>query len=132
MAQSLEHRSFRSWVVNVAVPKAISLFLQKNEGYPYEVSEFGSKAEIIELHRKYKKLRHAIWDGESLVGEQVPEVAMDMIGHLFLLIDAWEQENEVVDEAWLTLPEFTAEHWVAAYRDGMEELQDLEDLDTDG
>lgn len=131
MAQSHDHREFRTWVVTEIIPDAIGLFLEKNEGYPYEISEFGAKAEIVELHRKYKKLKHAIWDGHPLVGEQAKEVAQDMIGHLILLIDALDQEDdlEMVREQF---PEFTAEEWQRAYMEAIESLQDLEDLRTDG
>lgn len=77
---------FRDHLIKCIVPEVVHLFLSKNEDYGKGHNEFGAKGEIIEISRKYKKLKDAIWDEVELQGEQPVEIAYDMIGHLFLLV----------------------------------------------
>lgn len=67
------------------VPEWSRQFLNANAGYG-EGADLGIKGEFVELHRKTMKLKRAIWEEQFIGKEDVREVAMDMIGHAFLLI----------------------------------------------
>ena len=70
------------------LPKVLELFLNKNKDYGDDFDEFklGAKGQFVDLWRKVGKLKKALWDGKPLVGEQVPEIMMDLIGHLLLAL----------------------------------------------
>lgn len=72
------------------------LFALKARGYGNMHRDLGLKAQYVDLHRKCAKLRMALWDEvDTSEWDETPrEVAMDMIGHLFLtiaMIDRAEQ-----------------------------------------
>lgn len=77
-------------VINeVITPEVLDLFRQK-QGNHTTGDHFlllGAKGQFAELNKKFWKLYAAVWTGEvELIGEDVDEVASDMIGHLLLLI----------------------------------------------
>lgn len=59
-------------------------FLTKQQDYGDWAGELGAKGQFADMFRKWPKIRKAMWDGEPLVGEQLEEVLMDLIGHCFL------------------------------------------------
>jgi len=71
----------------VLVPEWMEMFLRKNAGYGTGASDLGMKGEFVEIWRKARKLRRSLWEERSIGDETVREVAMDMVGHLFLLLD---------------------------------------------
>lgn len=67
---------------------AINLFVAKSDGYGDDQEfDLGAKAQFSEMNKKYKKLKHILWEGNPAVGEDVEEVLMDLIGHTLLTID---------------------------------------------
>jgi len=119
-----EHRSHRWRVVRDIVPSVIGAFLHKNRSYPYN-TDLGPRAEIVELYRKMNKLKAALWDGKALDGEQPPEIAMDMIGHLILLLDMLEQDwiSNPLSHVHLN-PDFLASEWLDAYYDSLRKIME--------
>ena len=55
--------------------------------------EMGLAGEWAELHRKVKKLRRAMWDGDEsyLTRESLTTVLQDLIGHALLALDMVER-----------------------------------------
>lgn len=77
-------------VINDTIaPEALALFREKQANHTTG-SHFlllGAKGQFAEINKKFWKLYAAIWTGEiELIGEDVGEVAADMIGHLLLLL----------------------------------------------
>lgn len=48
--------------------------------------QLGVQGQFADIWRKIGKLKKALWDGYSLVGEQPREILMDLIAHCFLTI----------------------------------------------
>jgi hypothetical protein len=69
------------------VPEWRDQFLEKNAGYGEDHDPLGPAGEFVEIYRKAKKLRRALWDKHPIGDETTREVTMDLIGHCFLLID---------------------------------------------
>lgn len=96
MAVSKYKTMVAAYVFGELVPEWEKLFEAKNAGYGEYDSELGPLGEVVELHRKLGKLKRAFihkvdtsdWD------EGPREVAMDMIGHLFLLVYVLDEESD--------------------------------------
>lgn len=74
----------------------LALFRSKQANHPGDghFLLLGSRGQFAELNKKFWKLYHAVWKGDvELIGEQVEEVAMDMVGHLLLLIYCAQVES---------------------------------------
>ena len=70
------------------VGEFVELFEQKNKDYGDDNANIlGPKGQFADIWRKIGKLKRAMWDGQSLTGEQPEEILMDLIGHCFLTID---------------------------------------------
>lgn len=67
-------------------------FLRKSLGYGPTYEEWGAKGQIIEMWRKYGKIRRIVWDGEPVVGESVKEMLCDLIGNCLLMLDCLERD----------------------------------------
>lgn len=68
-------------------------FLTKQQDYGDWAGELGAKGQFADMYRKWPKIRKAMWDGEPLVGEQLDEVLMDLIGHCFLSLMFLKREK---------------------------------------
>lgn len=68
------------------LPQVIGRFLERNADYGDNARELGRAGQFADIWRKVRKLRKAWWDGDKLTGEQPPEIAEDMIGHLLLAL----------------------------------------------
>lgn len=78
------------------VKPALERFISKNVEYSGDGHEdLGPAAQIVDLNRKHKKLRRALWDKEdySTWTEQPVEIAEDSIGHLILLLGLLRDAN---------------------------------------
>lgn len=76
------------------LPAWLALFLEKNRKYAgIEKNELGVRGKFVDVFRKTGILKSRLWDGAEVVGEDTPEVIMDMIGHLFLMLDDLEREQ---------------------------------------
>lgn len=65
----------------------------------------GVQGQFAEIWRKIWKLKRGMWDGETLVGEPVREVLLDMIGHCFLAIDMIDRQTIKVLEFEENVPD---------------------------
>ena len=75
--------------------EALALFIKKNNGYgePDE-DDLGARGQYADMHRKWKRIKKHLWDGEPWEGEEsFEEVLMDFIGHLLLTIDFERREK---------------------------------------
>lgn len=90
-------------------PEWWELFVEKNRGYGQKMSSgggLGIKATIPDIIRKMGKIERAVWWGEELTGEQVREITMDLIGHLFLFLNHMDKDplNETVKPGEVASP----------------------------
>jgi hypothetical protein len=65
-------------------PAALARFAQKSLDYGDAADELGVRAQFVDINRKIRKLKRALWDGEELVGEQPVEILDDLIAHCLL------------------------------------------------
>lgn len=88
MASQLER------IMQDLLPEWQQHFEAKNNEYGGESANvLGARGQYADMHRKFPKLKRALWDGASLQFESVEEVLMDLIGHCFLTLDMLEQER---------------------------------------
>lgn len=69
-------------------------FSEKQQDYADTHLFLGSKGQFSDMNRKFWKLYRAVWQGQPLVGEQAEEIAFDLVGHCFLLIDSLRKEAQ--------------------------------------
>lgn len=81
-------------IMESILPRWRIRFLEKNAGYGDMHQELGPRAQFVDINRKAGKLRRALWEGDDIGDEDVQEVAMDIIGHCFLLLDLLDQEGK--------------------------------------
>lgn len=74
------------------LPEFVLMFLEKNRKYARVGNELGSKGIIPDLNRKMGIIIDRVWDGHDSPGEPTREVAMDLIGHLLLMIHMMDVE----------------------------------------
>lgn len=70
------------------------LFAFKNAGYGDMADDLGSRAQFVDINRKVKKLRRALWLQQPLTGETEEEIVQDLIGHCFLMLVQLRREAE--------------------------------------
>lgn len=80
-------------IVERLAPEFLLGFLDKNRKYRAVDNSLGSKGVFPDINRKTGILKSRIWDGDASVGESTREVAMDLIGHLFLMIHMMDEED---------------------------------------
>lgn len=75
-------------IVQLHIPEWARLFDKKNREYRGAEQELGAPAQFVDMNRKMKKLKTALWDREpeALTSEPTEEVLMDLIGHCFLTL----------------------------------------------
>ena len=111
--QSVRLRQQRWAIVADHLPRAVQRFLEKNESYGDGIDEFGARGEVMQLAKKYRKVKAAVWDGEELTGEPVEEVIEDMIGHCLLLLELLDHEKD--SDKYGGTVEFLSDGWGAMY-----------------
>lgn len=68
-------------------PEVVELFKSKQRDYTTGFyMMLGPKAQFVDINRKFWKLYGSVWEGNELHHEGAEEIAMDMIGHLLLMI----------------------------------------------
>lgn len=97
-----------AYIMQTLVSEWRQQFLEKNAAYGEDKDPLGSSAEFVEIWRKARKLRRALWEMEDIGEEDVREVAMDMIGHLFLLIHILDSDQRLIE----VVPDSDPEAWV--------------------
>lgn len=78
------------------IPEWKALFIQKNAKYRAVGTSLGARGVFPDINRKTGVLKDRIWDGGEVIGEPTREVIMDLVGHLFLMLqmlDAEESSN---------------------------------------
>lgn len=85
-----------AYIFGTLTPEWEAQFEKRNAEYGEYDSELGPLGEMLEIHRKYKKLKRAFIErvDTSDWAESPREVAMDMIGHLYLLIAVIDEEAD--------------------------------------
>lgn len=73
-------------IVTELIPEWIEYFLPKNADYGDFHHELGSKAQFVDIWRKARKMKNAIWDDQEMNHEGADEILKDMIGHCFLAL----------------------------------------------
>lgn len=78
------------------IPEVVELFKSKQRDYSGGPAFMflGTKGQFSDMNRKFWKLYASVWEGKTLEHEQAEEIAMDMIGHLFLLIYGLRNEEK--------------------------------------
>jgi hypothetical protein len=74
-------------MINKILPLLVEHLRHKSEDYGDVFKELGLRGQYSDMHRKMGKLKKAIWDGETLVGESVEEILADLFGNV--LISLW-------------------------------------------
>lgn len=74
-------------VLMEVLPGVLELWLQRNRDYGDDPEgRLGPKAQFVDMYRKMKKLKRALWEGKNLTGEQPDEIIKDLIGHSMLAL----------------------------------------------
>ena len=81
-------------IMGRVLPEFILMFLEKNRKYAKVGNALGSRGVFPDIHRKVMLLKDRIWDGSDAVGEPTREVAMDLLGHLLLMIHMMDMEAD--------------------------------------
>lgn len=74
-------------ILYAVLPEALSLFIEKNNGYGEMANVLGPRAQFVDIHRKVDKLKRALWEGSDIGAEDAAEVTRDLFGHCLLLLD---------------------------------------------
>jgi hypothetical protein len=90
------HTLVASYIFGILEPEWSDQFEKRNAEYGEYDAELGTLGEMVEIHRKYKKLKRAFIEkaDTSDWAESPRQVAMDMIGHLYLLIAVIDEEAD--------------------------------------
>lgn len=77
--------------------EAQALHLKKRNDYMTPEGDVGDDlgvaGQYAEIHRKSKKLKRAMWEGQDMVGEQPREILLDLIGHAVKAIRYYDTGN---------------------------------------
>lgn len=71
-------------MIEVDLREALNRFYRKASDYGLLFHELGVRGQYSDMHRKMHKLRTALWDGETLAGEQPIEILEDLIGNCLI------------------------------------------------
>lgn len=85
-----------SYIFGTLTPEWEEQFEKRNAEYGEYDDELGPLGEVVEIWRKAKKLKRAFIErvDTSKWAETPREVAMDMIGHLYLLISILDEQDD--------------------------------------
>ncbi len=78
-------------IVENLVEEWVQQFISKSNDYGETANHLGAAGQYADMHRKMGKLKRALWEGETLTGEQPREILLDLIGHCFLTIHYIDQ-----------------------------------------
>ncbi len=104
-----------TYIQDVLLPEWLKQFETKNADYGDDSGKLGVKGGFTDLWRKVLKLKRALWDGQTLHGEQAREITMDMIGHAFLLLvdlDGYQERYK----AWATHERYKDEELIQDWK----------------
>lgn len=80
-------------IMSSLLPEWMDQFSSKAADYGDTHLFLGSKGQFSDLNRKFWKLYRAVWLRKDMAHESAEEIAFDMIGHCFLLIESLRREN---------------------------------------
>lgn len=83
-------------MINKILPLLVEHLRHKSADYGDVFKELGLRGQYSDMHRKMHKLKKAIWDGETLVGEQAEEVLADLFGNV--LISLWLMDGKYLQQ----------------------------------
>lgn len=81
-------------LIDEAWAGAHALFYNKMADYGEPPFDLGAAGQYSDMHRKMRKLKRALWDGQTLTGEQPLEICQDLMGHLALTIAFLRHEEQ--------------------------------------
>ncbi len=87
----------RDHIVGRLIPEFRDVFLNWNTEYSSQERDLGIRAEFVNLWRKAKKVKAAVWDGvdDTAWRESLRLVLLEIIGHAFLMLhDLDKAEDE--------------------------------------
>lgn len=97
-------------IVAYVLPPLFELFARKNKEYGGAEEELGISAQFVDMNRKFRKLKIAMWDGEpeDLTSESLEEVLQDLAGHVFLTLSMLHRSSaeKLVRQIPNTPPDF--------------------------
>lgn len=80
------------FIQEVLLPEFLERFFAKNADYgDQHRAGLGVAAEYVGIHRKVEKLKKALWDGQTMNGEDAREMLFDLIGQCFIVLDLLAQ-----------------------------------------
>lgn len=86
-------------IISKVLPEALELYMSKSRDYGGNVMDrfgLGPKACIPDIARKFGKLVDAIWLDKPMQFEQPDEILMDLLGHIFIILD--ERRSDVQND----------------------------------
>lgn len=77
------------------LPEVMEHFLQRNAEYGEEAHVLGVKGQFADINRKVIKLKRYLWDDVEVMpgAENIETIAGELIGHLLILIDEMDKED---------------------------------------
>lgn len=76
------------------LPELVSRLRTKSADYGDVFMELGIKGQYSDMHRKMRKLKKALWDGEDLKGEQADEILSDLFGNVLIALYLMLHEHD--------------------------------------
>ena len=81
-------------MVDEILPEVVKRFLSKATDYGTTFEDLGLKGQYSDIHRKVRKLKRAMWEDKSLVGEDPPEILADLIGNCLISLYLYGADTE--------------------------------------
>lgn len=73
-------------MINDDLAAALDRFFRKASDYGLLFLELGVRGQYSDMHRKMHKLKKALWEEQSLQGEQPDEILQDLIGNCLIAL----------------------------------------------
>lgn len=82
-------------ILTTLMPDMAEQLIRAGKHYGYtNHQKLGIKAQAVDIWRKTDPLMRALWYGEELTRETPRQIAMDLIGHLFLTIAMMDRDSD--------------------------------------
>jgi hypothetical protein len=79
-------------MIDRIMPTLAKRLSTKGVDYGDVFTELGLAGQYSDMHRKMRKLRKAMWEGQTLTGEQPEEILADLFGNILISLYLYEQE----------------------------------------
>jgi uncharacterized LabA/DUF88 family protein len=96
--EAMENKQAEEWsiITEVLMPEFRKHFTDWNQEYSTQERDLGLRAEFVNLWRKTKKVKAAVWDGADTLAwrEGLRIILMEIIGHAFLMLFDLDKQTE--------------------------------------